>query len=960
MARFGGLETDEEPSPYEVASEGAIYRLRHYYPEQAAGAPVLLVPPMMLAADVYDVSPASSAVSILHEHGADPWVVDFGAPEREEGGLERDLADHVVAVAEAVARVREATGRDVHLSGYSQGGMFCYQAAAYLRGTGLDSVIAFGSPVDTRGALPLGIPEEVAESAAGLLAGVFGRSAVPAWMSRTGFRLLDPVKSLRQQVDFILQLHDREALLPRERQRRFLMGEGWVAWPGPAVADFMRQFIAHNRMLQGGFVIEDRTVTLADILCPVLTVVGEVDEIAPAPAVRAITRAAPGAEVYELTLRAGHFGLVVGSTATSTSWPAVAAWTRWRSGEDAELPPGIRRVGDDEPEPEAPGVGTRLGFGLELAAGVGGGLARSVAGAASRTVGGVRVLAEEVTGQLPRLARLGRLEPGTRVSLGLLLDEQARRAPESEFFLFEDRAYHHEAVKRRIDNVVRGLLSLGVRQGEHIGVLMGTRPSGLSVVAALNRLGAIAVLMRPDGPVGREADLGGVSRIVADPELAARAREAGAAEVLVLGGGGEERDLGRGVIDMERIDPDRVELPAWYEANPGRAGDLAFILFTGEGERVRANRVTNGRWALSAFATASAAALSDDDTIYAVTPIYHPSGLLMSMGGAIAGGSRLALARDFDPATFWEEVRRYGITVASYTWTMLREIAAAPSDPNERHHPVRLFIGAGMPRGLWRRVDRRFAPARVLEFYAPTEGEAILVNLSGHKPGCKGRPLPGSAEVRLAAYDIAEGRLRERADGFAIECLPGEVGMLLTRRRGVVSPSESPLRGLFEPGDAWVATGDLFRADDDGDLWLVDHVTALIRTEHGSVASFPILDALGDLDAIDLAAVYGVPTGDPEASLAVAAVTLRPGLELDAEDLSGALAVLAESERPDLVHVVDEIPVTTWYRPNAAALRAAGAPGPGEGVWRRRADRYVDYREPVPPPVADTIPSPTA
>ena len=91
-------------------------------------------------------------------------------------------------------------------------------------------------------------------------------------------------------------------------------------------------------------------------------------------------------------------------------------------------------------------------------------------------------------------------------------------------------------------------------------------------------------------------------------------------------GGGAERDLGPGVIDMERIDPDHVEVPAWYEPNPGRASDLAFVLFTGEGERTRANRVTNGRWALSAFATASAAALSDADTVYAVTPIYHPRG----------------------------------------------------------------------------------------------------------------------------------------------------------------------------------------------------------------------------------------------------------------------------------------------------------------------------------------------
>ena len=59
----------------------------------------------MLAAEVYDVSPATSAVAILHEHGIDPWVVDFGAPEQQEGGLERTLTDHVLAVSDAVDRV---------------------------------------------------------------------------------------------------------------------------------------------------------------------------------------------------------------------------------------------------------------------------------------------------------------------------------------------------------------------------------------------------------------------------------------------------------------------------------------------------------------------------------------------------------------------------------------------------------------------------------------------------------------------------------------------------------------------------------------------------------------------------------------------------------------------------------------------------------------------------------------
>jgi putative long chain acyl-CoA synthase len=108
VARFGGLATDEQPSPYVVAAEHRVYRLRRYY--SGPGPAILLVPPLMLAAEIYDVSPATSAVTILHQHGIDPWVVDFGAPEREEGGMERTLADHVLAVSDAVDRVRELTG----------------------------------------------------------------------------------------------------------------------------------------------------------------------------------------------------------------------------------------------------------------------------------------------------------------------------------------------------------------------------------------------------------------------------------------------------------------------------------------------------------------------------------------------------------------------------------------------------------------------------------------------------------------------------------------------------------------------------------------------------------------------------------------------------------------------------------------------------------------------------------
>jgi len=47
-----------------------MYRLRRFFPDaDSSGRPaVILVPPMMFVADVYDVSSSSSAVRVLHEH----------------------------------------------------------------------------------------------------------------------------------------------------------------------------------------------------------------------------------------------------------------------------------------------------------------------------------------------------------------------------------------------------------------------------------------------------------------------------------------------------------------------------------------------------------------------------------------------------------------------------------------------------------------------------------------------------------------------------------------------------------------------------------------------------------------------------------------------------------------------------------------------------------------------------
>ncbi len=956
VIRYGGLETGTVPSPFRVVESVPMYRLRRYFPpdnrngQTAVGPPVLMVHPMMMSADMWDVTRENGAVGILHKAGIDPWVIDFGSPDRVEGGMERTLADHIVAVSEAIETVKKITGKDIHLAGYSQGGMWAYQTAGYRRSRDLASIIAFGSPVDTLAALPMGLPPNLAPAAAEFMADhVFSRVDVPSWLARTGFQMLDPIKTAKGRVDFLRQLHDRDALLPREQQRRFLESEGWIAWSGPAISELLKQFIAHNRMMTGGFSIHGELVTLTDITVPILAVVGEVDDIGQPAAVRGIQRAAPNADVYEYLIRSGHFGLVVGSKAASQTWPTVSAWVKWLSG-DEPMPEGITRMSPQPAEAHESGVpfASRIAHSAGVASEMAFGLARSAGNAVIAANKSMRTLAVETARTLPRLARLGQINEHTRISLGRIMSEQAANVPAGDCLLFDGRVHTYDSVDTRINNVVRGLIQVGVRQGDRVGLLMETRPSALVAIAALSRLGAVAVLMPPDADLAAAARLGGVREIITDPTNLKSARRLSLL-VLVLGGG-ETRDLhllpsDDNVIDMEQIDPDEVELPGWYRPNPGLAKDIAFVAFTQVGGELVARQITNYRWAVSAFGTASTAALSHRDTVYCLTPLHHPSGLLVSLGGAVVGGSRIALSRGLLPDRFVQEMRQYGVSVVTYTWAMLREVMDDPGFDLKGNHPVRLFIGSGMPTGLWQRVIDEFAPAHVVEFFATTDGQAVLANVAGVKIGSKGRPLPGAAKVELAAYDPVEDLILEDDRGFVRRASTDEVGVLLAQPRGPVDPHAAVKRGVFAPGDTWISTEYLFRRDNGGDYWLVGTRGSVIRTARGAVFDAPINDTLSRLPAVDLAVTYGADAGDHQ--VAVSAVTLCSGAAISAADLSEAMSSQGD-DRPDFVHVVPNLTLSASYRPTVGSLRSAGIPKAGRHAWYLDPETHLYKRLTAP------------
>ena len=444
-----------------------------------------------------------------------------------------------------------------------------------------------------------------------------------------GFRLLDPVKAVAPAgASSCCRCTTARRCCRASASGASCRPTAGSPGPGPALADFMRQFVVHNRMLVGGFVDRGPPRDARRHHLPGADVRrdGRRD--------RAARRGAPdrqrGARARRSTSARCAPGTSVSSSArrpTRDTWPTVADWTR--SSRTATTLPEERRARrstEDRAATEARRP-ARAGYGIELAAQVGAGVAALASSATpTRAVGALRELGGEAVAQVPRLARLERVRPQhahlARAAARRAGRARARRRSSSSSRTARTRT---RAAKHRIDSVVRGLLSLGVRQGEHVGVLMDTRPSALVVVAALNRLGAVAVLLRPDGAVAREAELGQITRVVTDPERIERgadARRAGARPRRRRAGA---RPRPAASSTWSASTPTRSTLPRWYRpTRAARATSRSCCSPARASARASTGSPTAaGRCRRSAPRRRPRSASAD--TVYSVTPVHHPS-----------------------------------------------------------------------------------------------------------------------------------------------------------------------------------------------------------------------------------------------------------------------------------------------------------------------------------------------
>jgi benzoate-CoA ligase family protein len=227
---------------------------------------------------------------------------------------------------------------------------------------------------------------------------------------------------------------------------------------------------------------------------------------------------------------------------------------------------------------------------------------------------------------------------------------------------------------------------------------------------------------------------------------------------------------------------------------------------------------------------------------------------------------------------------------------------------------LRMCISAGeaLPVALWHEWKKRTGH-EIVEGIGTTENLALYLTnrLGDTRPGSIGKPADGY-EIKIVDDD---GRPVTR----------GETGNLLVRGETAalhyLHQYERSRRTFL---GEWLATGDRFRADDDGYYWYVGRSDDMLKVGGIWVSPLEIENTLTAHDAVLESAVIGHPDRSdlikPKAFVVLQA-GYSPSKEMAQELIAYCARELAAFKRPRWIEFVDELPRTATGKLQRSRLR---------------------------------------
>lgn len=304
--------------------------------------------------------------------------------------------------------------------------------------------------------------------------------------------------------------------------------------------------------------------------------------------------------------------------------------------------------------------------------------------------------------------------------------------------------------------------------------------------------------------------------------------------------------------------------------------------------------------------------LGSEDVWYSPFPMNHFGGAGSVLYAAVKGG-QVVLRETWSTSEFWNDVRRFGVTVTMLVGTMASFLIKQPSKPDDADHSLRYLSVTPVPADV-EGFENRFG-FRIWTLYAMTETSTVIyTELSPRVPGTCGR--------RREGFDL------RIVDDAGNDCPPGQPGELWVRADDPLSL----MQGYFDMPEAtaaawhdgWFRTGDMLSRDEQGYYYFVDRKKDALRRRGENISSREVEVEVNAHPAVLDSAAIGVPSEDAEDEVMVV-VELQPGARLDPAELIAFLSErLPRFMVPRYLEVVDALPRTATGKVSKQQLRGTG------------------------------------
>ncbi len=521
----------------------------------------------------------------------------------------------------------------------------------------------------------------------------------------------------------------------------------------------------------------------------------------------------------------------------------------------------------------------------------------------------------------------------TEKTVGDWLEHWAVTTPDKECLVYSDRnlRFTWEQFNRRIDNMAKGLLSIGVEKGTHVGIWATNVPDWLTFLYATAKIGAVAVTVNTN---------------YKQHEL----------EYLVENADIHTLCITEGVFDGSYIDMTYEMLPELKTSQRGHLQSKRFpflknIVFIGQEkfrgmyntpellllgqniddetltaqkEKFNCHDVVNMQYTSgttgfpkgvmlthynivnNGYFTGEGMHFTQEDKLCCCVPLFHCFGVTLATMNVLTHGCTQVMVERFDPLTVLASVHKERCTALYGVPTMF--IA-------ELNHPMfdlfdvsslrtGIMAGALCPIELMRKVTEKLHITHITSVYGLTESA----------PGMTHSVIEDPFEVRCTTvgkeYPFTEVRVVNPETGE--ECAPGVQGEICCRgylvMKGYYKNPQATAEAIDK--DGWLHSGDLGIKDENGYYRITGRIKDMIIRGGENVYPREIEEFLYHMEGIKDIQVAAVPS-EKYGEEVGAFIILQEGTSMTPEDVqSFCRGQIARHKIPRYIFFVNEFPMT--------------------------------------------------